>query len=126
MQKAEITDAEVVITRYFGGILLGGGGLVRAYSHATSLAVEASGVLQMRQCFLAELICDYHQYGKIASLIRECFGITDDTAFEDTVHLQFHMEQNDFHLFEKRLADATCGAVTASIMGKEFFAVSKT
>ena len=124
MQKADITDAVVVVTRYFGGILLGGGGLVRAYSHAASLAVEASGVLHMRQCLLAELICDYTQYGKIASLIPECVGVIDDTVFEDTVQIKFHMAHEDFQAFEKRLADTTCGAVKAAVTGKEFFAVS--
>ncbi|MFR9227939.1 MAG: YigZ family protein [Acutalibacteraceae bacterium] len=126
LQKADITDAVVVVTRYFGGILLGGGGLVRAYSHAASLAVEASGVLYMRQCLLAELICDYTQYGKIASLIPECVGVIDDTVFEDTVHIKFHMAHEDFQAFEKRLADTTCGAVKAVVTGKEFFAVSET
>ena len=115
-----------MVTRYFGGILLGGGGLVRAYSHAASLAVEASGVLHMRQCLLAELICDYTQYGKIASLIPECVGVIDDTVFEDTVHIKFHMAHEDFQAFEKRLADTTCGAVKAVVTGKEFFAVSET
>ena len=126
LQKADITDAVVVVTRYFGGILLGGGGLVRAYSHAASLAVEASGVLHMRQCLLAELICDYTQYGKIASLIPECVGVIDDTVFEDTVHIKFHMAHEDFQAFEKRLTDTTCGAVKAVVTGKEFFAVSET
>ena len=126
LQKADITDAVVVVTRYFGGILLGGGGLVRAYSHAASLAVEASGVLHMRQCLLAELICDYTQYGKIASLIPECVGVIDDTVFEDTVQIKFHMAHEDFQAFEKRLADTTCGAVKAAVTGKEFFAVSET
>ena len=126
LQKADITDAVVVVTRYFGGILLGGGGLVRAYSHAASLAVEASGVLYMRQCLLAELICDYNQYGRIASLIPECIGVIDDTVFEDTVQIKFHMAQEDFQAFEKRLADTTCGAVKAVVTGKEFFAVSET
>ncbi len=125
LQKAEITDVVVVVTRYFGGILLGGGGLVRAYSHAASLAVEASGILHMRQCLLAHLTCDYNQYGRIASLIPECFGTIDETVFEDTVQIQFHMAQNDFQTFEKRLADVTCGAVTANVTGKEFFAVSE-
>ena len=90
LQKADITDAVVVVTRYFGGILLGGGGLV------------------------------------IASLIPECVGVIDDTVFEDTVHIKFHMAHEDFQAFEKRLADTTCGAVKAVVTGKEFFAVSET
>ncbi len=123
LQKGEVTDAVVVVTRYFGGILLGGGGLVRAYSHAASLAVEAGRVQLMRQCLLAELVCDYNQYGRIASLIPECAGAVDDTVFADTVRIRFHMGQADFDKFEKRLADLTCGAVTAEAGEKAFFAV---
>ena len=96
LQKADITDAVVVVTRYFGGILL------------------------------AELICDYNQYGRIASLIPECVGVIDDTVFEDTVQIKFHMAHEDFQAFEKRLADTTCGAVKAVVTGKAFFAVSET
>ena len=83
-------------------------------------------MLHMRQCLLAELICDYNQYGRIASLISECIGVIDDTVFEDTVQIKFHMAQEDFQAFEKRLADTTCGAVKAVVTGKEFFAVSET
>lgn len=125
LQKSDITDVVVVVTRYFGGVLLGGGGLVRAYSHAASLAVEAGGVLQMQQCQLAKLTCDYNQYGKVSSLIPECGGYIDDAIFEETVCVRFHMEQENLNRFEKQLADATCGEVTVCINGKEFFAVSE-
>ena len=61
--KTGVTDVVVVVTRYFGGILLGGGGLVRAYSHATRLAVEKAQVITMAVCKLCALTCDYNQYG---------------------------------------------------------------
>ena len=57
---------------------------------------------------------------QIASLIPECVGVIDDTVFEDTVHIKFHMAHEDFQAFEKRLADTTCGAVKAVVTGKEF------
>lgn len=122
--KAEVTDAVVVVTRYFGGIMLGAGGLVRAYSHAASLAVEAGGILQMQLCQLIKLSCNYNQYGKVSALIPECKGWIDDTEFTEQIFIQFHMVQEDFHRFEKRLADATCGAVTATVIGTDFFCVS--
>lgn len=125
LQKSNITDVVVVVTRYFGGVLLGGGGLVRAYSHAASLAVEASGILLMQQCNLANLTCDYNRYGKVSTLIPACNGVIDHTIFEETVYVEFHMTLEDLNRFEKQLADATCGEVTICVTGKAFFAVSQ-
>lgn len=122
--KAEVTDAVVVVTRYFGGIMLGAGGLVRAYSHAASLAIEASGILQMQQCHLIQISCNYNQYGKVSSLILEYNGQIDDTSFGEHVSVQFHMSYENFNGFEKQLADVTCGTVTSVVIGKDFFAVS--
>ena len=61
--KEALSDCVVVVTRYFGGILLGGGGLVRAYSHGASLAVAAGGLQVMRLCDIVRLSCSYGQYG---------------------------------------------------------------
>lgn len=66
LQKAGIVDAVVVVTRYFGGILLGGGGLVRAYSHGASIAVNAGGIITMEKSLKVTLSCDYNQYGKLS------------------------------------------------------------
>ena len=74
IQKSGLVDVVVVVTRYFGGILLGAGGLVRAYSHGASLALSAAQPLTMRMFELAELVCDYNQYGRVSSLIPECGG----------------------------------------------------
>lgn len=121
--KSEVTDVVVVTVRYFGGILLGGGGLVRAYSHAASLALEQAQVITMRECQLASLTCDYNQYGRVAALIPEHNGVVDDTAFTDAVQIAFHMAEADTAAFERQLADVTCGAVSVSYDGKKFFAV---
>lgn len=119
--KSNVTDTVVVVTRYFGGILLGAGGLVRAYSHGASIALQAAQVITMKTCLLMELVCDYNQYGRLSSLVPECGGVVDDAAFTDTVKMQFHLPDTDLEGFRKRLADATNGSVTAEIQGEEFF-----
>ena len=65
VRKTNLTDVCCVVTRYFGGILLGGGGLVRAYSHSTALAIEAAEVLKMYKCSELILSLSYDLYGKI-------------------------------------------------------------
>ena len=119
--KTGVTDVVVVVTRYFGGILLGGGGLVRAYSHATKLALDRGSVVTMQMCRLCSLSCDYNQYGKIVSLIPECNGVIDDSDFAEAVTVRFHMGKEDLTSFEKQLADATCGSVAVQSEGEKFF-----
>ena len=120
IQKSGLTDCVVVVTRYFGGILLGGGGLVRAYSHAASIAIAAAGILAMRMCLLCGLTCDYNQYGRLSALIPDCGGVITDSSFGENVILSFNMTRENFDLFTPLLADATAGSVTAEITGEKF------
>lgn len=123
IQKSDVTDVVIVATRYFGGVLLGTGGLVRAYSHSASIALDKAKIVTMRQCKLAELTCDYNQYGRISALIPDCGGFLDDTAFGELVQISFHISETNFTVFEKQLADATCDQVQATITGEKFFSV---
>ena len=121
MIKSGVTDAVVVVTRYFGGILLGAGGLVRAYTKGAKIALEAGGIIQMKSCSICSLKCDYNQYGKVSGLIPSCGGVTDHTDFGETVTIEFHIAPENFASFEKQLADATCGNVKAEIIDEKFF-----
>ncbi len=121
LTKGGITDAVVVVTRYFGGILLGGGGLVRAYSHSAALAVEAAGLVTMRQCLLCSLSCDYGQYGRVGSLVPDCGGVIDSSEFTDVVSIKFHITQEQLERMKPLLADATCGSCSVSVFGSDFF-----
>lgn len=113
LQKEGLTDCCVVVTRYFGGILLGGGGLVRAYSHAAKLAVDAAGVIKMSLCVRAECECDYGYYGKLASLIPECGGTVETSDFAENVKVIFTMPQNLFGSFCAKLVDSSFGKYSA-------------
>ena len=121
LQKSGLTDAVVVVTRYFGGVLLGAGGLVRAYSHGAKLAVEAGGMVQMRLCAELSLHCDYTQYGKISALIPAEGGVIDDTIFTDRVELCFHLPESEVEDMEKKLADSTSGTVKTVEKSKNFY-----
>ena len=120
-RSANVCDVVCVVTRYFGGILLGGGGLVRAYSHTASIALQAAQIITMRECLLLSLTCDYGRYGRVASLVPECGGVTDDTVFEEKVTVKFHLVPELLGAFRKKLADATNGQVDVTEDGKKFF-----
>lgn len=125
LQKSHVTDVAVVVTRYFGGILLGGGGLVRAYSHGASIALKAAGIITMKECSLLMLSCDYSRYGRVSSLIPECGGIIDDTDFAGDVTLSFHMAPELMGSFARKLADATNGQVTFEECGSQYFVMEQ-
>ena len=110
--KNEIFDVVVVVTRYFGGVLLGTGGLVRAYSHGSKIAVEAAKPVIMQNCLVCEARCAYNQYGKVSSLIIGVGAAVDDTVYESDVLVKFHIKPDLLGTLNKKLADATSGGVT--------------
>ncbi len=121
MLKSGVTDAVIVVTRYFGGILLGAGGLARAYTRAARIALEAGGIITMCECGIYRLGCDYNQYGRLSGLIPQCGGTIDDTDFGSGVEITFHMADEDYSGFCRQLADMTCGSVEPEINGRKYF-----
>ena len=121
--KNEIFDVVVVVTRYFGGVLLGTGGLVRAFSHGSKIAVEAAKPVIMQNCLVCEARCAYNQYGKVSSLIIGVGAAVDDTVYESDVLVKFHIKPDLLGTLNKKLADATSGGVTVEQKDEQYFAV---
>ena len=119
--KNEVYDVCVVVTRYFGGVLLGTGGLVRAYSQGSKIALEAGQVVLMQNCLVCSLTCSYNQYGKISSLIPDNGGVIDDSVFETDVKLSFHIKPDGLPALNKKLADLTSGVVQAVSDSEQYF-----
>ncbi len=120
LRKEGLTDCAVVVTRYFGGILLGGGGLVRAYSHAAKLAVDAGGVVCMRRCLLGHVTCDYAQYGWLPGLLMEQGAVVGEADFADTVTVYFSLPCEGRDALEAALTDRSAGTLAAVFDGEEF------
>ena len=114
--QEDISDCVVVVTRYFGGILLGGGGLVRAYSHSAKLAIDAAGVVTLVPWLVLNISCDYNLYGIIETLIRDLGGVVQDTAFTDNVNISFRIEKDILNSFDKKLKDLTNGKVDFQVI----------
>lgn len=121
--KENLTDCVVVATRYFGGTLLGTGGLVRAYSHTAKIAVDAGGIITMKLCKVLKVCCDYNFYGRLNSLIPECGGAIDNADFADTVTVTFKMPTDDVDSFEKKLVDLSFGKFKSEEIGEVFEAM---
>lgn len=114
MLKEGLTDVCVVVTRYFGGILLGGGGLVRAYSHACKIAVDAADIMVMCRCSRFEIRCDYSLYGKLAYILPEFSAKTVDESFADEVVLTVLVKEELAGSFKEKLIDISNGKASLS------------
>lgn len=112
LQKENLTDVCVVVTRYFGGILLGGGGLVRAYSHACKLAVDASVKMKMHECFEVTLKFDYSLYGKIEYSLPEFEIKMLSDEFADNITLKILVKADKLDKLEEKLTDITNGKIS--------------
>lgn len=120
LKKRGLTDVCVVVTRYFGGILLGGGGLVRAYSHAASLACDAAHIMDMRLCHKLRIKADYGMYGKISYLLPNYETITVSSDFGSDVVLEILVLSEKLDSLKKELTEATNGTVETEECGELF------
>ena len=91
IQHAGLTDVIVVVTRYFGGVLLGTGGLVRAYTQATQAGIEASEKVIISQCVDITIRLAYPQYDSMVRLASDNGAKTIDTQFTDNVTMVLRM-----------------------------------
>ena len=121
IRKRGITDCVVVVTRYFGGTLLGAGGLVRAYSASAKAAIDAAGEREMTLCSVCSLCCSYTLYGKLPSMIARRSGSIDSSDFVDEVKLSFHLPVDELAAFNKDLSEESSGKLQAAETEKAFF-----
>lgn len=120
LQKRGLTDVCVVVTRYFGGILLGGGGLVRAYSHAASLACDAAHIMNMCLCHRLKITAEYGMYGKISYLLPNFDTITVSSDFSSDVTLEILVLSEKLEALKNELTEATNGSVDITDCGELF------
>jgi uncharacterized YigZ family protein len=120
IKKNGFTDAVIVVTRYFGGILLGAGGLVRAYSAAAKAAVDAAHIVTYVGYTIYKAKCGYADYQKIR---RELDGggiVTDDVAYSDEVEVTFSVKDDKRDNITKKLTDICAGKINIQVIGKKF------
>ena len=111
IRKSGVDNACVVITRYFGGTLLGAGGLVRAYSHTASLALEAAGIVTYEPYSEYSLTCGYSEYQKYLAYFTDKGILIDDTVFEAQVTVRFALK--------RRLGEQVVSKITEMSYGKD-------
>lgn len=126
LMKNNLTDICCVVTRYFGGILLGGGGLVRAYSGSTSMAVQAAKIMVMRECRPVELTMDYYLYGKVSYVLPQYNVIQQASDFGNDVSLSLLVQSEVTDKLCADLTDLTNGQISIKTGEKQFADFSGT
>lgn len=118
--KSEVKDVCVVVTRYFGGILLGAGGLVRAYSHASKIALDAGGIITMAPCVVLQVEADYSLYERIRIMLEENSANIEDCFFSDNVKIVFSIRDTRIDDISKKLTELSNGRYTFVKIGEKY------
>lgn len=120
LKKQGLKDTVVVVTRYFGGIKLGGGGLIRAYGRATSEGITATGVVERRQHHLMKVTIDYTWLGKIENEARQSVYPLKEMAYADNVDLFMYVPVADVTKFIEWMTELTNGQAQIVSVATEF------
>ena len=120
LQKSGVVDVCMVVTRYFGGILLGAGGLVRAYSHGASIALEAAKKLHMTPCTRLSLDMDYGWYGKVSYILPQYNILVEESSFTDRVSMTLLIKSSRKEKFQADLVELTNGCVVPKEIIEEY------
>ena len=120
LQREGLYNIVCVVTRYFGGILLGAGGLVRAYTKGAKIAVDAAGKSMKRVWTVVYLPCPYPFYERVKLLIAEFGGIIRETEFGAEVELELLFPEANVQPFFDKLTDMTSGTVEGMETGQEY------
>ena len=120
LQREELFNVCCVVTRYFGGKLLGAGGLVRAYTKGAKIAIDAAGKSIKRVWSVLYIPCPYTFYERVKLEVAAFGGIIRDTQFGTEVELEILVAQADAQRFLDKITDMTSGTVEGMETGLEY------
>lgn len=123
IKQHDLTNVVVVVTRYFGGIKLGAGGLIRAYSHTASLGLEATPCLEVKPFCLMEAEMDYSLLGTVENWIRNEELRTGETAYLDKVTVRLLVEPADCEAISTELTNLTAAQCKITIHEPEYMSL---
>lgn len=120
LRKSGVTDACIVVTRYFGGILLGAGGLVRAYTAAAKAALDAAGTLTMERYAELRLRLSYADYQKLSAKLDTLGAVTDAVDFGGEVTLDVALKVTAKVRFTETVRELFAGRVPVEVRGERY------
>lgn len=122
-RRAGVTNAVCVVTRYFGGILLGTGGLLRAYTKSAKDALDAAGVSAVRRWVSVALPCSYALLERVKAAVAATDGVVSDLEYGADVVLRALLPEECAEPFRVQVRDLSAGAVEVTVTGEALRAV---
>lgn len=124
IKKEDLRDVVVVVTRYFGGIKLGAGGLVRAYTKGAKIGLEAAKIIEKVNYQEVKIKIDYNQLGKVQNEIMNMGYFIKDTIYEDNVEIIVYSKQDKLEEIINKITDIT-SATANIVLGEDFYLSEK-
>lgn len=119
-QRESVTNVCCVVTRYFGGVLLGAGGLTRAYTKGAKDALDAVGISTMSLWTLWDVPCTYPLFERVKLEITACGGVVRDTEYGADIRLRAAFPAGGAEQFVPRLTELSAGSLAMEAAGEEF------
>lgn len=110
LKRENLNNVAVVVTRYFGGILLGAGGLVRAYGASCKQGIDEAGKVKESEAIIFNINCDYEKYGKITNYLSKKNIIIKETNFTDIVSIEIMSFYEDFQKIRQDMIEMNNGS----------------
>ena len=122
--RSETENALIIVTRYFGGILLGSGGLVRAYSRSAADALSAAGSVTMTPCAEIEFVTDYTRFGGIEGFVRKNSTVRN-IEFLENIKFNCLVETKKADAFIADIIERTDGRSAPRMLGEEYLPLAE-
>ena len=122
-QREGVTNVVCVVTRYFGGVLLGAGGLVRAYTQSAKDALDAAGISVVRRWVEAAVPCPYSFFDRVKLEVEAHGGVLGETEYAADVTVHALLPEGQVEAFSARMTELTAGGTAVQILGEAFKAV---
>ena len=119
-QRENVTNVCCVVTRYFGGVLLGAGGLVRAYTQAAKLALDDAGISVVRRWVEVSVPCPYALFERMKQEVEGAGGVLGDVEYAADVTVKALLPEGAVEAFSARVTELTAGRVSAAVTGERF------
>lgn len=125
IKQQGLTNVVVVVTRYFGGIKLGAGGLIRAYNHSAALGLEASAKVEVKPVCVVSAGLDYSLLGTIENWIRNNNIPSRDSTYTDKVTVRLLVEPQNVDTIQATITELTAGKASINVSAPEYLEVGK-
>jgi uncharacterized YigZ family protein len=120
IRKNGCTDVAIVVTRYFGGTLLGTGGLVKAYTSAAVGALENAEIIRYDIYSAAEFEIGYSDYGKVSTILSDFGFRISDTQFEENIKISGSILKSNIESLKEKMTEITSGRVEIRVISEKF------